>query len=421
MTHVDRVLLRLLGLPLQRRLLPAFAALLLGVGLADPMIDWTILRAELRAQTAVASTLQISTLIGIWVLTVAVALAPAWQAASAAYLVRQPIGRWRWVRFLLPSLAPALLPIVAVWWLMPLDSVPTLLALSASAAAMMIALSAPRLDTVLTAVLAFMVTGLVTYGALTSMPGHGVLALASLALLPLACTGLRGRRAGAGARAGQERNLLRSATPWMAIARRDLLCIVRCAPGQLRQLALFAVLAGAFLLALRINGGFAGRDLFRAACVLQMLALLPLYDVLVTLQQHLGPDVYRRHWPVSRAQRAAGLLALAGLAAGPSSVAILLAGYAMGSTWIVLLLTLTFTQMLVLVALFTNAGPRAGIAHGWSLWTWLAHTIVACVLAPAAYGAGALVAAALAWQQSQRGLARIAEDGAQGRLRARTE
>ena len=116
MTHADRVFLRHLGLPFQRRLAPAFFGLLLAVGLADPMIDWHLLREQLRAQAPLISSVQIALMVCAWCLTGAAALAPTWRDPSARYLRRQPLGRVAWVRYLLPSLAPAMIPVALVWW-----------------------------------------------------------------------------------------------------------------------------------------------------------------------------------------------------------------------------------------------------------------------------------------------------------------
>ncbi|MEM9386192.1 MAG: hypothetical protein AAGA68_14095 [Pseudomonadota bacterium] len=421
MLQVDRVFLRLLGVPLQRRLLPALAALLLSVGLADPMIDWSLLRAQLRAQSALASTVQIGVLSALWSVTVAAALAPAWSGASAPYLMRQPISSVRWVRYLLPSLALALFPIGALWWLMPLTTMPSLLALLCACAAMMVSGSAWRVYSAGIGLLAFLLSAVSTYCTLTSMPANTALALTSPALLPLACKGLQAQRGRERAAKDPDHRHLRDATPWRTVLRRDLLCLVRRAPGALRQLLLFTILASGFLVALRLNGGLSGRALFRAACVLQMLALLPLYSLLVSLQRHLGGELYRRHWPLCAAQRGASLFALGIIACAPSSAGLSFAGHTLGFTSLSVLLIFTATQVLVLIVLFTHATPRAETAHGWSLWLWLVHTIVACVLSPVAYGALASVLMLGLWHLTQRGLRRVAEHSAQGRLRAVTQ
>jgi hypothetical protein len=114
-----RVFFSIIGKPFFRRLILPLGLFLIAVSSLDPITDWTALREQLATRDPWQVTLLFTTLILFWSITAGRALRPVWGQPTIAFLVRQPIGHWYWVRYLLPSLWIAFLPVVGIWWLAP--------------------------------------------------------------------------------------------------------------------------------------------------------------------------------------------------------------------------------------------------------------------------------------------------------------
>jgi hypothetical protein len=416
-TAADRTFLRLLGAAFQRRLLPALGSVLLAVGLVDPMVEWNLARTQIAALPDGSVALMVVALVGSWCGLAGRALAPLWQSPAVGFALRQPITDRQWVRYLLPSLLPALLPIGAIWWLMPCDTLASLVGLIVSAWLLVLGTSYRAPDGLGWQLAG--VAGCVVAGA--GLPALSVLAwpavLALMLLLPLSTRGLRRQRTRASRRAASGSLLAGSAM--IAVLRRDLLCLWRLERGRLSQLAVLALVCAAFALALRVNGDFTGRSLFRAACILQLVALLPVFELLTRLQMRLGPELVRVWWPMTMLQRAVALVLLVLVICVPSTSLLVLGGAAMGPGYQSMLLLYTCASAVALCALLVASARNPAASFGWSLWVWLVHALLVIVLPPVAYVPLALLLMLAGMRWMCRGWRRVAVDAAHARLEER--
>jgi hypothetical protein len=205
----------------------------------------------------------------------------------------------------------------------------------------------------------------------------------------------------------------------IAVLRRDLLCLWRLERGRLSQLAVLALVCAAFALALRVNGDFAGRSLFRAACILQLVALLPVFELLTRLQMRLGPELVRVWWPMTMLQRAVALVLLVLVICVPSTSLLVLGGAAMGPGYQSMLLLYTCASAVALCALLVASARNPAASFGWSLWVWLVHALLVIVLPPAAYVPLVLLLMLAGMRWMCRGWRRVAVDAAHARLEER--
>ncbi|MEO0974540.1 MAG: hypothetical protein AAFX85_15735, partial [Pseudomonadota bacterium] len=306
---------------------------------------------------------------------------------------------------------PALAPVAALYWLAPLDSAIGMAGWGAAVLILAVARSGHGMKRypwtlIGGAVLTAVVSGLLTLTPLAAW----IVSAVSLVLLPFALADIARQ---APPTVHRHASHYRATSAALALVQRDGRCLWRLERGPVLQLWLLAPAAGAFLFALRVNGDFEGRELMRAACILQLLALAPLYDVLVRLGTHLGRELHRRHWPITAAQRARALAAMVIVLSAPSTSALMLgAGDAWQLVHLATFLSFSASALAAQLALWTSAGLRAASVLGWSLWIWLMNTLLAALLPPWLYLALSLTLALSAWRLTQRALDRLAAQAA---------
>lgn len=370
----NRVFLRVIGLPFYRRLVIPLSALLLVVTLADANTNWTALRDQLAASSPWEVTILFTVLVTVWGLAAGAALRPVWRQPAIAFLVRQPLTRWQWVRYLLPPLSIAFLPALGIWWLAPhyantpihyagfLGLVWTIMLGGSFRGLIAAKWIAMGITTVASLIWAYAYQPNVAYLAL----------IVSVALLPFSVSGIRHQIV----RSDQaSRGSLISISPIIAIVRRDLQCLWGRERKTLFSVLQLAIVTVLFMVALRINGGVVGREAFVFSCGLLSLALLPTYDILTRLKVRLGPEFMRRRWPINHRQRAAAILALIVVLMGPSVIALCIAGSTMGVSYLAEFIFYAATTLIVLLALFSQTLLTPVVSFGWSLWILLIHPI----------------------------------------------
>jgi len=292
-----------IGLPFYRRLVLPFALFLFVVLQADAIINWVALRDQLAAASPWHVATLFTTLFTLWGVIAGGSLRPVWRQPAIAFLVRQPLSRWQWVRYLLPPLSIAFVPVFGIWWLAPHYSDAPIHYVAFVGLAWTTILGASFRGV---AAAKWVATGIVATAVLilgyAYQPAVAFLAaIASVALLPLSVSEIRNQIA----RTDQvgDGNLA-SISPIITIIRRDALCLWRVERKSLFRMIQLAIVVALLMLALRINGDVVGRETFELSCGLLSLALLPTYDILTRLKSQLGLELMRRRWPLSYRQRA---------------------------------------------------------------------------------------------------------------------
>ncbi len=380
----NRVFFRVIGLPFYRRLVLPFALFLFVVLQADAIINWVALRDQLAAASPWHVATLFTTLFTLWGVIAGGSLRPVWRQPAIAFLVRQPLSRWQWVRYLLPPLSIAFVPVFGIWWLAPhyLDAPIHYVAFVGLAWTTILGASFRGVAAAKWVATGIVATAVLILGYAYQPIVAFLAAIASVALLPLSVSEIRDQIA----RTDQvgDGNLA-SISPIIAIIRRDALCLWRVERKSLFRMIQLAIVVALLMLALRINGEVVGRETFELACGLLSLALLPTYDILTRLKSQLGLELMRRRWPLSHRQRAVALLGLSLGLAAPSLVALCLIGHSMGAMYIAHFILYAAVSLVVLSALFSQALLSTAVTLGWSLWALLIHTILALVLPPWTY------------------------------------
>ena len=402
------VFFRLIGMPFYRRLVLPFALFLFVVSQADVVINWAQLREQLAGSSPWRVTALFATLFTVWGVIAGGSLRPIWRQPAIAFLVRQPLSRWQWVQYLLPTLSIAFVPIAAIWWLAPHYVGAPLHYVGFIALAWTTILGASFHGVVAAKWIAIGIfTTVVLILGYAYQPQVAIFsAIASVALLPLSVSGIRDQIA----RTNEVRNGdLASISPIIAIVRRDILCLWRLERKSVFRLVQLAVVAGLFMLMIRINGDVAGLEAFELSCGLLSIALLSAYDILTRLKLRLGPNLMRRRWAVSDQQRGIALLVLALLLVMPSLISLCLIGYTMGAVYEAHFMLYAVVTVVALSTLFSQTLLSNSVSIGWSLWILLVHTILVLALPPWAYTLMAGFFILIGWRFIVRGLESFAE------------
>jgi hypothetical protein len=385
-----RVFFSVIGKPFFRRLILPLGLFLIAVSSLDPNVDWTALREQLATRDPSQVTLIFTMLISFWSITAGRALRPVWSQPTIAFLVRQPIGHWYWIWYLLPSLGIAFLPVVSIWWLAPHYAHPVVhylgfvgLSWTIILGASFRGLASVKLIAIGTAAVATLIFGY------AHQRGVAYLAIiVTILLLPIGITGIRDQLV-------QSRKIssshLASIWPIIAIVRRDLLCLWRLERKSLLGLVLPGVVAALMMFALRVNGQVTGREAFVFSCGFLSFAIMPTYEVLTRLKTRLGPELMRQRWPVNHGDRAVALLCIMCVLTGPNIIALAGLGSTMGLAYGLLFLLFAANTMVGLAALFSRTLVVATPMLGWSLWLLFIHAILAMTLPPWVYGTSAVV------------------------------
>jgi len=380
-----RVFFSVVGKPFFRRLILPLGLFLLVVSSLDPSIDWGALREQFAARDAWQVSLVFTLLILFWSIIAGRALRPVWHHPTIAFLVRQPISRWYWVRHLLPSLWVAFLPIVGIWWLAPHYAQPVAhylgfigLSWTIFIGASFRGLASVKMMAVGTAAMAALIYGY------AHEPGVAYFAMiVTILLLPLSITGIRDQLV-------QSRKIspghLASKWPIISIVRRDLLCLWRLERKSLFGLVLPAVVVALMMLALRVNGQVTGRDAFVFSCGFFSFAVTPVFEVLTRLKTRLGPELMRQRWPVNHGDRVVALLCIMCVLTGPNIIALAALGSTMGLAYGLLFMLFVTSAIVGLMALFSYTLAMAIPMFGWSQWLLFIHAILAMTLSPWVYG-----------------------------------
>lgn len=387
---LQRILYETVGRPFLQRLIPAFTGILLCTLLADAVIDWQALRTEIAGSDLVARTAFFTGAFVAWGALAGRALRPAWRIPAIAFLIRQPINRWRWLGGLAPSLLIALLPVAMIWDLAPDARHPLIhhIGFVGLACPLLIGFSFHPRDglIVLAPGLAVLIALFTLYWQWPSVAWIGAVATIllgawSVSLIP--------RQLGYSARHSTAQ--LAASGPVPAMIRRDLHCLLRTERSALLRLAALSAGACAMMLALRVNGDAAGREAFTGACILVCVPAAMAHDLLERLRIRLGSEMLRLRWPLTTQQRAQALLGLLAILIAPGAASIALIGTSMGTGYL-LLFTLFLTLALVACAVVSTAflgSSRSAVSVFLLALTLLAG--LPLLLPPAAYAAAALV------------------------------
>ena len=390
MSFNNRVFFTIVGKPFFRRLVLPLGLFLVVVSSLDPMIDWTALREQLATRSPWQVTLVFTLPMLFWSIIAGRALRPVWNQPTIAFLVRQPIGNWFWVRYLLPSLWIAFLPVVSIWWLAPHYTHPVVhysgfvgLAWTILLGASFRGLASLKLIVIGTAAMATLIFGY------TFQPGVAYLAIIiTVLLLPLGISGIRYQLV-------QSRKIspghLVSRWPIFSIVRRDLLCLWRLERNSLLGLVSPAVIVALMMFALRVNGQVTGRWAFIYACGFLSFAVIPTYDLLTRLKTRLGPELMRQRWPVNHGDRGVALLCVMCVLTGANIITLAGLGSTMGLAYEFLFLLFAANTIVGMTALFSRTLVVATPMLGWALWLIFIHAILAMTLPPWVYGMSAVV------------------------------
>ncbi len=410
-----RVFFSVIGRPFFRRLILPLGVFLMVVSSLDPSVDWSALREQLATQDPWQITLIFTTLNLFWSISAGRALRPVWSQPTIAFLLRQPIGHWFWVRYLLPSLSIAFLPVVSIWWLAPHYAHPLAhysgfvgLSWTIILGASFRGLASVKLIAIGTAAMATLIFGYAL------QPGVAYLAIiATILLLPVSITGIRDQLV-------QSRKIspgrLVSNWPIAAVVRRDLLCLWRLERKSLIGLVLPAVVVALMMLALRVNAQVSGREAFVFSCGFLSFAIMPVYEILTRLKTRLGPELMRQRWPVNHHDRGVALLCTMFVLTGPNIIALAGLGSTMGRAYGLLFMLFAANTIVVLTALFSRTLVVAAPMLGWSLWLLFIHAILAMTLPGWIYALSAVAIVPLGFSLMLKGLQMFTQQTERGNL-----
>ena len=401
--------MRVFGLPFYRRLVLPFALFFLIVTQVDAIINWTALRDLLAVSSPWKVMMLFTTLFTAWSLIAGAALRPVWGQPTIAFLVRQPLSRWQWVRYLLLPLSIAFVPIICIWWLAPHYANTPMHYVGFTGLAWSIVLGGSFRGVVAGK---WIVTGVVTTAALIIGYAYQPIvaipaAIVSVMLPALSISGIQEQRG----RSEQSSSAnLASMSRVFAIIRRDLWCLWCRERNSLFHVLELALFAGLLILALRINGEIIGRPAFVYSCGILSLALLPIYDILTRLKSQLGPELMRRRWPISHRQRGAALFLLTLAISAPGLVTLSVIGSTMGTLYLAQFILYAVTTLVALVALFSRSLLTSAASLGWSLWVLLIHAVLVAAIPPWIYVVFAVAIVAIGSQLMVRGLREFTQE-----------
>jgi hypothetical protein len=391
---------------------------LLFVALSDAVTDWTALRQQAILLDPWARTAVFVVFFLVWGWTAGHALYPVWHQPAIAFLVRQPLTWWQWVVGLLPSLAVAFVPVVAIWWLVPhyANSVIHYLGFVGLSWPLILGFSFAVPSSIIVAG-----TGTTSLAVLLFAYGYFpfaayVACIVTILQLPLGVAFIRRQIAPMyRSRSGH----LSSAGAALAIARRDLRCLSRIELATLLFFALFGAVVALIMLALRVNGAIEGREAFLAGCILFSLVASMICEILERLKAHLGKEVMRHRWPVTYSERGLALVGLVSLLAAPSGVLIGSLGSSMGSRYLLLFCLFIGVTVTLCAAFFSRTLGATTPSTAYFLLIAMFHNILVFWLPPWAYAIVALPAVFINCRLISSGLRRFTVDterGIHGRL-----
>lgn len=393
---------------LRRLVLPFFVVLVL-VTLADPIIDWTVLRQQIASVTPFAQALLFGSLFLGWSLMAGFALRPIWRQPMIAFLVRQPLTRWQWAVGLLPSISVAFLPVFAIWWLAPhyansavhylgfiALSWPIILGASYRAPLSILVVSA-GVTSLTILVFAYCYYPIAAYVAILV----SILQLpASIAGVPQQITQVIKQRSGH----------LSSGSVVVALIRRDLRCLLGVESKSLLSLALFSAIALFMMFALRVNGAIEGREAFLSGCVLFSLAVSTIYESLEKLKEQLGKEIMRHRWPVTYSQRGLALIGLISIFVVPVGLLIGAIGSPMTGLYLLLFFLFVAVTISLCAALFSSQLRAKTSSIGLLLLAITSHVVVVFLLPGWGYAIVAIPAIFVNLQLITSGLRKFAVD-----------
>lgn len=385
MNSSARAFFNVIGRSFYRRLIPPLSMFLILAVLADATTNWTELRNQIASQEPISVAVLFTGIFLGWGTIAGHALRSAWRQPAIGFLLRQPMGLWRWAYSLFPSLLLAFTPLMCVWWLAPnpgqsvLHYVgfvgllwPILLGASYGGAK---GLCQVTVSTMLLAALMFTYR----YFSFVALIAFVI----AVAAMPLSLIALRYQQSPVQQFARQS---LATNTPVGALFRRDLLCLWRLDRKALLGCLPLLGIAAPFMVAFRIQGGEGRRAIFLAACILFSVTVMPFYEILLRLKARLGTQLMRISWPVRYVQRTASLFGLALLIASPNALAIGIAGSSMGVSNGIRFLLFSFVALTSLCALFAATLRLHAASFGWSLWLLLIHCVIVTTVPAEMYG-----------------------------------
>lgn len=379
------------GRPFLLRLVWPLGLLLFALLQADAIVDWPGVRESLAAKEPWQVSLVITVLFLSWSFSAGRALRAVWRQPVIAFLVRQPMSRWQWVRHLSLPLFVGFLPVAAVCWLAPQYANPVVHYAGFVGLAWPIILGGSYRGCSGAKWMALGATALATLTfAYAYHPAAAYLALiAAVLLIPLSVDAIREEVIGS--RQVHSKRLA-SVNPVFAILRRDLLYLWRMQRKGLFGLAWLGTLAALMMLALRVNGHAAGGEAFDLACGLLAMAVVPVHQILEHTKKDLGREFMRRRWPVDHLDRAIALVCLIFVLTGPSMIAIAAMGSTMGAGYSALFMVYGASTLTCVAALFSLFLAEHIASMGWGMLLLLVYAVLAIALPPLVYGATAVIA-----------------------------
>ncbi len=367
---------------------PAGVALVFAVVQLDAVVDWGLVAARAAALPPWQSAATAVGLALLWLPGAAAALRFALYGAPTAALWRQPVGDRAWA---IALAAPGLVAVSPVLAALALVGPASAVAAAPWAVGAALALCGRSWRGA-----AAWLGGLVGAVAVAdAAPWSAVAPLVlGLAALPRAAGAVRAGlpTGGRGTRSWP----WPSRGPTTALLQRDLLAIVRSAPGVLAGALFAAAPAWGAQTAVRVNNDWSGEVTARAA-VLSLVVLSPVaIGGLIEVGKALGERLDPPEWPVSAAHRAATLALLAGALLAPTAAGLLAAGTGDGLRGTARLVA-AWAALAGTVAL-TLVAPRIAERreHATSPWLLAMVTLGVVLCAPGYAGAAVGVAVAVA-------------------------
>lgn len=385
----QRVFLRVLGRPFLRALVVPIFTVMLSVAMADAVIDWSLLRSRIESGESWKMAGLMTAVAVAWSVTCGRAFRTLWHQPSLAFLARQPLGPWRWIACLSPSLAPALIPIAGIAWLAPQHVDPATHYFSYLALAWPIVVGASFAGRegfviVVGGSLAFFVTLFAESALPLIVYAAPVLALIQMRL---SVTPIRRQVAQVNRRIYSP---LSGSGVIATIVRRDLRYLIRRQRKGLAGLTVVSALTAAMMLAFRVNGGQQGQEALLSACMLFTVSASGVYEILEAMKRGLGKELMRCRWPVTHSQRALALIALIVTLIGLPALAILLFASTMGAAFVLVYVLFVAGSIIMTAALFATLLVAQRSANGFYLLLITVHMIL--VLALPVWGYSLLVA-----------------------------
>jgi len=392
-----------------RRLVLPFSVVLFLVTMADPIIDWTVLRQQIASAMPFAQASLFGSLFLGWSLMAGFALRPIWRQPMIAFLVRQPLTRWQWVIGLLPSISAAFLPVFAIWWLAPNHASSAVHYLGFIALSWPIILGAsygaPR--SILTVSAGVTSLTILMFAYYYYSFAAYVAILVSILQLPASVAGIPHQITQV---IKQKSGHLSSGSVVVALIRRDLRCMLGAESKSLLSFALFSAIAVFMMVALRVNGAIEGRDAFLLGCALFSLATSTIYESLEKLKEQLGKEIMRHRWPVTYSQRGLALVGLISIFVVPVGLLIGAIGSPMAGRYLLLFILFVAATISLCAALFSSQLRAKTSSIGLLLLAITSHVVVVFLLPGWGYAIVAIPSIFVNLQLITSGLRKFAVD-----------